>query len=149
VDRPIKNKEETEMTWTGSVNAKVKYSAILKGTLSLEIVDLATNVGGVIGAKREIINGQVVSVLPGNYNEINQKVASGPAPTPAKLTQESADADLTRAWQSLTSQQRDRLSQEERNWTHHRDSLPVEARIKSTADRAKYIWSFVEHTFDD
>ena len=82
-------------------------------------------------------------------HESNQKVASAPTATPARLTIESAEADLNRAWQSLTSQQRDRLSQEERNWTHHRDSLPVEARIKSTADRAKYIWSFVERTLDD
>jgi hypothetical protein len=81
--------------------------------------------------------------------EPNQKVASGPIPSPAKLTTESAEADLNRAWQLLTSQQRDRLSQEERNWTRHRDSLPVEARIKSTADRAKYISSFVERTFDN
>jgi hypothetical protein len=62
---------------------------------------------------------------------------------------QSTEADLNHAWQSLTSQQRDRLSQEERNWTHHRDSLPEEARIKSTAQRAKYIWSLVSRTFDD
>jgi hypothetical protein len=139
------------MSWSGSVNGVVTYTARLKGTYSLEIVDEATNAGGVFGAKREIINGQSYSVLPraDSESDPNQKVASGPAPTPAKLTQESAEADLDRAWKSLSSQQRDRLSQEERNWTHHRDSLPSEARIKSTADRAKYIWSFVERTFDD
>ncbi len=82
-------------------------------------------------------------------SETNQKIVSTPTPIPFKLTIESADADLNRAWQSLTSQQRDRLSQEERNWTHHRDSLPAEERIKSTADRAKYLWSFVERSFDD
>jgi hypothetical protein len=82
-------------------------------------------------------------------HESNQKVTSTPTPNPARPTIESADADLTRAWQSLTSQQRDQLRQEERNWTRHRDSLPVKARIKSTADRAKYIWSFVERTFDN
>jgi hypothetical protein len=136
--------------WDGSVNGVVKYHARLEG-ISLEITDEATNAGGVKGAKREIINGQSFTVLPyqGSEERPNQKVTSGPAPTPAKLTQESAEADLNRAWQSLTLQQRDRLSQEERNWTHHRDSLPGEARIKSTADRAKYLWSFVERSFDD
>jgi hypothetical protein len=148
---PSTNAEDTEIKWSGSVNGKAKYTARLKGTRSLEIVDEDTNAGGVIGAKREIINGQSFTVLPyqGSEERPNQKVTSGPAPTPAKLTQESAEADLNRAWQSLTSQQRDRLSQEERNWTHHRDSLPGEARIKSTADRAKYLWSFVERSFDD
>jgi hypothetical protein len=82
-------------------------------------------------------------------SETNQKIVSTPTPIPFRMTIESADADLTYAWQSLTSQQRDRLGQEERNWMRHRDSLPVEARIKSTAERAKYIWSFVERTFDD
>jgi uncharacterized protein YecT (DUF1311 family) len=62
---------------------------------------------------------------------------------------ESAEADLNRAWQSLTSQQRAQLTQEERNWIHRRDSLPAEERITSTAERAKYIWSFVERTFDN
>jgi len=81
--------------------------------------------------------------------DTNQKIVSTPTPIPFRLTIDSAEADLNRAWQSLTSEQRDRLSQEERNWTHHRNSLPAEARIKSTADRAKYIWSFVERSFDD
>jgi hypothetical protein len=136
--------------WDGSVNGVVKYHARLEG-LSLEITDEATNAGGVKGAKREIINGQSFTVLPyqGSDDKPNQNVASTLAPTPAKLTIESAEADLNRAWKSLTSQQRDRLSQEERNWTHHRDSLPAEERIKSTADRAKYLWSFVERSFDD
>ena len=62
---------------------------------------------------------------------------------------ESAEADLNRAWQSLTSQQRAQLNQEERSWIRHRDSLPVEERIKSTTERGKYIWSFVERTFDN
>ncbi len=61
---PSANAENTEMTWSGSINGVVQYSAHLKGTLSLEIVDESTNVGGVIGAKREIINGQSVTVLP-------------------------------------------------------------------------------------
>jgi hypothetical protein len=59
---PSANAENTEMTWSGSINGVVQYSAHLKGTL--EIVDESTNVGGVIGAKREIINGQSVTVLP-------------------------------------------------------------------------------------
>jgi hypothetical protein len=79
----------------------------------------------------------------------NQKVASTPTLTPARLRMESAEADLNRAWQSLTSQKRDQLGQEEHNWIRHRDSLPAEERIKSTAERAKYIWSFVERTFDE
>jgi hypothetical protein len=82
-------------------------------------------------------------------SETNQKIVSTPTPIPFRLTIESADAELTHAWQSLTSQQRDRLSQEERNWTRHRASLPAEERVKITADRAKYLWSFVERTFDD
>ena len=82
-------------------------------------------------------------------SETDQKFASTPTPIPFRLTIESAEADLSRAWQSLTSEQRDRLGQDERTWTRHRDSLPAEARIKSTAHRAKYIWSFVERTFDD
>ena len=61
---PSTNAENTEMTWSGSINGVAQYSAHLKGTLSLEIVDESTNVGGVIGAKREIINGQSVTVLP-------------------------------------------------------------------------------------
>jgi hypothetical protein len=61
---PSANAENTEMTWSGSINGVVQYSAHLKGTRSLEIVDEATNVGGVTGAKREIINGQTVTVLP-------------------------------------------------------------------------------------
>jgi len=148
---PSHNDTKTEMNWSGSVNGVVTYTARLKGTYSIEIVDEATNAGGVFGAKREIINGQSYSVLPRADSEYdpNQKVASGPAPTPAKLTIESANADLARAWQSLTSQKRDQLSKEERTWIHQRDSLPAEERIKSTADRAKYIWSFVERTFDD
>jgi hypothetical protein len=52
------------MTWSGSLNGVVQYSAHLDGTRLLKIVDEATNVGGVIGAKREIINGQSVTVLP-------------------------------------------------------------------------------------
>lgn len=84
-----------------------------------------------------------------DHHESNQKVASTPTPTPASLRMESVEADLNRAWQSLTSQQRAQLNQEERNWIRHRDSLPVEERIKSTAKRAKYIWSFVERTFDN
>ena len=144
---PAKNKEETEMAWTGSVNGELKYFARLQGTLSLKIIDQATNVGGVIGAKREIANGQSVTVLPqqGTEYEANQKVVS----TPARLSRESAEADLNRAWRSLTPQQRDQLSKEERHWIRHKDSLPAEEQIKSTADRAKYIWSFVERTFDD
>jgi uncharacterized protein YecT (DUF1311 family) len=81
--------------------------------------------------------------------ESDRKVASAPTPTPARLRMESAEADLNRAWQSLTSQQRAQLNQEERSWIRHRDSLPVEERIKSTTERGKYIWSFVERTFDN
>jgi hypothetical protein len=80
---------------------------------------------------------------------VQQWVVSTPPPAPFRLSRESADADLTNAWKALTSQQRDRLGQEERNWTRRRDSLPAEERIKSTADRAKYIWSLVERTLDD
>jgi hypothetical protein len=150
-NEPTKHAEHAAVYWDGSVNGVVQYHAHLEGTFSLEITDEATNAGGVKGAKREIINGQSFTVLPyqASDDKPNQNVASTPAPTPAKLTIESAGADLNRAWKSLTSQQRDRLSQEERNWTRHRDSLPVEERIKSTADRAKYIWSFVERTFDN
>jgi hypothetical protein len=61
---PSHNAAQTEMTWSGSVNGVVTYTARLKGTYSLEIADEATNVGGVMGAKREIINGQSVTVLP-------------------------------------------------------------------------------------
>jgi hypothetical protein len=61
---PSANAENTELTWSGSINGVAQYTAHLKGTRSLEIVDEATNVGGVIGAKREIINGQSVTVLP-------------------------------------------------------------------------------------
>jgi len=149
--KPLTNKEETEMTWTGSLNGKVKYTARLKGTLSLEIIDQDTNVGGVIGSKREIVNGREVTVLPheGTEYEPSQKVTPTPASTPAKMTQESAEADLTQAWQSLTPEQRAELNQEERNWVRHRDSFPAEERIKSTAQRAKYIWSLVSRTFDD
>jgi hypothetical protein len=81
--------------------------------------------------------------------ETIQKVVSTPPPTPFRLNRESAEADLNRAWQSLTPQQRAQFNQEERNWTHHKDSLPAEEQIKSTADRARYIWSFVERTFDN
>jgi hypothetical protein len=148
---PSHNDAKTEMSWSGSVNGVVTYTARLKGTYSLEIVDEATNAGGVFGAKREIINGQSYSVLPREDSQYdpNQNVASDPAPTRAKLTQESAEADLTHAWHSLTPEQRDQLNQEERNWVRHRDSLPAEERIKSTAERAKYIWSLVSRTFDD
>jgi hypothetical protein len=150
-NEPTKHAEHADVYWDGSVNGVVKYHAHLQGAFMLEITDEATNAGGVKGAKREIINGQSFTVLPyqGSEDKPNQKVTAAPASTPAKLSIEAAEADLNRAWQSLTSRQRDRLSQEERNWTLHRDSLPVEARIKSTADRAKYIWSFVERTFDD
>jgi len=48
-------------------------------------------------------------------SETNQKIVSTPTSLPFRMTIESAEADLTHAWQSLTSQQRDRLSQEERN----------------------------------
>jgi hypothetical protein len=61
---PSSNVDNTEMTWSGSINGVVQYSAHLEGTRLLKIVDEATNVGGVIGAKREIINGQSVTVLP-------------------------------------------------------------------------------------
>jgi hypothetical protein len=61
---PSANAENTEIVWSGSINGVVQYFAHLKGTLSLEIVDESTNAGGVIGAKREIINGQSVTVLP-------------------------------------------------------------------------------------
>jgi hypothetical protein len=81
--------------------------------------------------------------------ETNQKFVSAPAPTPFKLSKESAESDLAHAWKSLTPEQRDQLNQEERNWVRHRDSLPAEERIKSTAQRAKYIWSLVSRTFDD
>jgi cytoskeletal protein RodZ len=82
-------------------------------------------------------------------HESNQKVASTPTPTPARLRMESAEADLNRAWQSLTSQRRAQLNQEERNWIRHRDSLPAEEQIKTTAQRATYLWSLVSRTFDD
>jgi hypothetical protein len=81
--------------------------------------------------------------------EVNQKIVSTPTPVPYRLTIELAEADLTRAWKSLTREQRDQLGQEERSWTRYRDSLPVEERIKNTAQRAKYIWSLVSRTFDD
>jgi hypothetical protein len=61
---PSSNVDNTEMTWSGSVNGVAQYTAHLKGASLLEIVDESTNVGGVIGAKREIINGQSVTVLP-------------------------------------------------------------------------------------
>jgi hypothetical protein len=81
--------------------------------------------------------------------ETIQKVVSTPRPTPFRLSRESAEADLNRAWQSLTPQQRAQFNQEERNWTRHKDSLPAEDQIKSMADRARYLWSFVERSFDD
>jgi hypothetical protein len=80
--------------------------------------------------------------------EASQKVVSTPPPTPFKLSRESAEADLAHAWHSLTPEQREQLSQDERTWTRHRDSVPAEERIKST-ERAKYIWSLVSRTFDD
>jgi hypothetical protein len=81
--------------------------------------------------------------------EASQKVVSTPPPTPFKLSRESAEADLAHAWHSLTPEQRDQIRQDERTWTRHSDSLPAEERIKSTEERAKYIWSLVSRTFDD
>jgi hypothetical protein len=149
---PTKHKEGADVYWNGSVNGVVKYHAHLEGIFSLEITDDDTNAGGVFGAKREIIDGQTVSVMPNrgdSYESTQNAAASIPASSPAKLTIESAEADLSHAWQSLTPQQRDRLSQEERNWVHRRDSLPAEERIKITTERAKYLWSLVSRTFDD
>jgi hypothetical protein len=81
--------------------------------------------------------------------EASQKVVSTPPATPFKLSRESAEADLAHAWHSLTPEQRDQLRQDERTWTRHSDSLPAEERIKSTEERAKYIWSLVSRTFDE
>jgi hypothetical protein len=63
-NEPTKHAEHADVYWDGIVNGAVKYHAHLQGSLMLEVTDEATNVGGVKGAKREIINGQSVTVLP-------------------------------------------------------------------------------------
>jgi hypothetical protein len=61
---PSTNAGKTEMTWSGSVSGAVQYTAHFQGTRVLKIVDEATNSGGVIGAKREMMDGHEVTVLP-------------------------------------------------------------------------------------
>jgi len=56
---------------------------------------------------------------------------------------DSADADLTKAWNALTSQQRAALRHDERNWIKRNNSLPIEERNEYTRERANYLWSLV------
>lgn len=72
-----------------------------------------------------------------------------PTPRSAQLDLQNAEEDLNRAWKSLAEKQRNRLRQDEQNWIKHKDTLPLEDRIKSTQERAKYLWSLIERTFDD
>jgi hypothetical protein len=72
-----------------------------------------------------------------------------PTPTLFKRSLESAQADLTQAWKSLSPEQRAQLTQEEQKWTKHTAALPEEERIESTAKRANYLWSLVGRSFDE
>jgi hypothetical protein len=57
------NEAKTQMYWTGRDGEKT-YTARLTGTAQLEIKDQFTDVGGVQGAKREMMDGHEVTVLP-------------------------------------------------------------------------------------
>jgi hypothetical protein len=132
---------------TSSEVCEKKYSdsqVYLTGGDEPKVLGIETDISPDQDARQQNKQGQ-----QGAEYEANQKFVSTPTPTPFQLSKESVEADLTRAWQSLTAEQRTQLTQEERNWVRRRDSLPAEERIKSTAERAKYIWSFVERTFDN
>jgi uncharacterized protein YecT (DUF1311 family) len=152
--------------WIGSIITKVKTNAVAAATPY--VTPTPYNQPEITPTPKDLLRSLLRSSGPPNnqpditptpqaevekdasQQEREQRwAASTPTPTPASLRMESAEADLNRAWQSLTSQQRNQLRQEERNWIRHRDSLPAEERTKSTAQRAKYIWSLVERTFDD
>jgi hypothetical protein len=140
--------------WEAKVvyRAKSKFGALVEASTIVyltggdepKVLGIETDISPDQDARQQNKQGQ-----QGAEYEANQKFVSTPTPTPFQLSKESVEADLTRAWQSLTAEQRTQLTQEERNWVRRRDSLPAEERIKSTAERAKYLWSFVERTFDD
>jgi multidrug efflux pump subunit AcrA (membrane-fusion protein) len=76
-------------------------------------------------------------------------IVASPTPHSAQLDLQDAEEDLNHAWKSLTEKQRSQLREEEQNWGKRKDALPLDDRIKSTQQRAKYLWSLVERTFDD